>query len=395
MKLSIVSPYPPLITGIGQYGYHISRLLARSNAFSRIVVLTGKSQGEIPATSSVQVEQLWQSNSWDIGLTIPTRLQYLHPDLVWFNLGASIFGRSPMANLSGFLSIIRTQQLNLPTVVTLHEMPELSDLQSLQAPGWFLAKYGARLLTRIATQSDVVCLTIQRYVDWLSSGRRNEKYIHIPMGAYNPPQVLPPSDAVELLFFTTLAPFKGLEVLLEAFQVLQKTIPNLQLTIAGAEHIRFPEYAQKLKATYAELSGVNWLGQVAEEDIRELFQRAQIVVLPYLASTGASSVLAQAASWGRPVVASDLPEIQSLARENSFDITFFQRGNVASLLEGIKTQLEAPEKRRSQVQHNFYAIQRYRPEETCHAYLRAFNLALEMRNSTKRIVLPALPVEPA
>lgn len=395
MKLSIVSPYPPLITGIGQYGYHVSKLLAHSKAFSSVIILTGKSGKEIRVEPSIKVEQLWQPNSWNIVTAIPARLRAIHPDLVWFNLGVSIFGRSPLANLSGFLSVLRTQQLGFPTVVTLHEMPELSDLHSLQAPGGFLAIYGARLLTSIATQSDVVCLTIQRYVDWLSSNHRDKKYIHIPIGAYHPPEMLPESDVLEMLFFTTLAPFKGLEVLLDAFQILQKAIPNLRLTIAGAEHVRFPGYAQKLRDTYAGLKGISWLGQVPEEMVRELYQRAKIVVLPYLASTGASSVMTQAATWGRPVIASDLPEVQQLAQENKFDITFFQSGNSADLVKVIKTQLEMPEKSRTQVQHNFFAIQCYRPEETCHAYLHAFNLALEMRNSAKRIALPAIPVEPA
>ena len=394
MRLAIVSPYPPIITGIGQYGYHISRLLARSNAFSSIVVLTGRAKEELPISPPILVEQVWQPNSWTVGEAIPARLKSIHPDLVWFNLGASIFGRSPLANLSGFFSILRSRQLGFPTVVTLHEMPELSDLQSLQAPGWFLAKYGARLLTEIATQSDVVCLTIQRYVDWLSSRHGNGKHVHIPMGAYNPPEMLPESTTAELLFFTTLAPFKGLEVLLEAFQALKTSYPNLRLTIAGAEHIRFPKYAENLRNMYAGLNDVDWLGQIAEENVRELFQRAKIVVLPYIASTGASSVLAQAASWGRPVVASDLPEVRSLACENNFDITFFHSGNVSSLVEAIKSQLESAEQRRRQIHHNFHAMQRHRPEEICHAYLRAFNLALEMRRSSKRIVLPAIPAEP-
>jgi glycosyltransferase involved in cell wall biosynthesis len=396
MQLSIVSPYPPLITGIGQYGYHVSKLLARSNAFSRIVVLTGKSQKDnIPLEPSIQIEQLWEPNALDLATTIPARLKAVRSDLVWFNLGVSIFGRSPLSNLSGFLSVIRTKKLGFPTVVTLHEMPELSDLHSLQAPGWFLAKYGARLLTGIATQSDVTCLTIQRYVDWLSSRRSDARYLHIPMGAYNPPEMLPETDTLELLFFTTLAPFKGLELLLKAYEILQKTIPQLRLTIAGADHVRFPGYAQRLRDAYAGLTGVNWLWQVAEENVRALFQNAKIVVLPYLASTGASSVLAQAATWGRPVIASDLPEVRSLARENNFDVAFFQSGNVSSLVEVLKTQLETPEQLRTQVRRNFYAIQRYRPEETCHAYLRAFNLALETRHSTKRIALPAMPVEHA
>jgi hypothetical protein len=38
------------------------------------------------------------------------------------------------------------------------------------------------------------------------------------------------------------------------------------------------------------------------------------------------------------------------------------------------------------VEHNFAAIQRIRPENTCRAYLQAFNLALEARRSSKRIV---------
>lgn len=393
MQLSIVSPYPPLITGIGQYGYHISKLLAHSKAFSNITVLTGKSKGDTPDEPWIKVERLWQPNSWNLAMAIPARLKATHPDLVWFNLGVSIFGRSPLANLSGFLSVIRAHQLGFPTVVTLHEMPEFSDLRSLQAPGWFLAKYGARLLTGLATQSDVVCLTIYRYVEWLSSNRNHSKYIHVPMGAYYSPEKLPEAEALELLFFTTLAPFKGLEVLLEAFQVLQKTFPQLRLTIAGAEHVRFPGYAQALRSTYAGLQGINWLWQVDEKNVRKLFQRAKIVVLPYLASTGASSVLAQAATWGRPVIASDLPEIKSLARENNFDITLFKCGDVSSLVAEIKSQLEMPEKRSSQIIHNYYAIQRLRPEETCHAYLRAFNLALELRNSAKRIVLPAVTME--
>jgi glycosyltransferase involved in cell wall biosynthesis len=261
MQLSIVSPYPPLITGIGQYGYHVSKLLARSNAFSRIVVLTGKSQGDPPVDPAIHVQQTWQPNALDLAATIPAHLKAIHSDLVWFNLGVSIFGRSPLANLSGFLSVLRTQQLGFPTVVTLHEMPELSDLQSLQAPGGFLAKYGARLLTSIATHSDVTCLTIQRYVHWLTARRGEAKYMHIPMGAYNHPEVLPESNALELLFFTTLAPFKGLELLLEAFQILQKSIPQLKLTIAGAEHVRFPGYGQRLKEAYGGLQGVNWLWQ--------------------------------------------------------------------------------------------------------------------------------------
>ena len=41
MHLTIVSPFPPAITGIGQYGYHLTRALANSGSFSRLTVLAG------------------------------------------------------------------------------------------------------------------------------------------------------------------------------------------------------------------------------------------------------------------------------------------------------------------------------------------------------------------
>ncbi len=391
MHLAIVSPYPPHVTGIGQYGYHLSRSLAQSGLFTHITILTGA-----PGTSQlhqmpapIQIEYAWQPEQLNTGWEIVAHLRRLKPDLVWFNLGTSIFGRSPLANLSGFLAPVWAHRAGLPTIVTLHELAELADLRALNAPGGPFARYGARLLTSIATQADVVCLTMRRYVDWLAARHPRLQCIHIPIGAYYTPEMLAESGSAELLFYTTLAPFKGLEVLLEAFQSLKINYPDLRLTIAGAEHARFPEYAGRLRQSYNNLAGIRWLGQVHEDNIRALFQRAQIVVLPYNASTGSSSVLYQAATWGRPVVASNLPETQAVARESGLQVALFQRDDAASLAMVLKTYLDSAQERGVQVGHNFAAIQRNRPEETCRAYLQAFNLALESRRSPKRIIIPA------
>ena len=101
-----------------------------------------------------------------------------------------------------------------------------------------LAPLGARLLTYIATQADVVCLTMRHYANWLAA--RGVDCAHIPIGAYHEPELLNEPDSPELLFFTTLAPFKGLELLIEAFTRLRNEVPRLRLTIAGTAHTRFP-----------------------------------------------------------------------------------------------------------------------------------------------------------
>jgi glycosyltransferase involved in cell wall biosynthesis len=395
MHLVIVSPFPPAITGIGQYGYHVTRALAKSGMFARISVLAGSHvNGTGPNhLGSTELEYCWAPGQWKARTAILSRVKRLSPDLVWFNLGASVFGKSPWMNVSGWLTPMLARGLGIPTVVTLHELVELADLHALKAPGGPFAEWGARLLTDISTQADVTCLTMRHYADWLAA--RGVDCAHIPIGAYHEPKRLREADSQELLFFTTLAPFKGLELLLEAFQSLKREYPKLTLTIAGSQHVRFPDYGRDLKARFNHMDGVRWLGQTSEDDVMELFRRAQVVVLPYLASTGSSSVLYQAATWGRAVVASNLGEIRELTAESDLQVEFFESGNVQGLRETIRKLLESKEARHAQIAHNFAAVQRMRPHETCRKYIQAFNRALEKRRSPKRIAIPMTEKNPA
>ena len=384
MHLVIVSPFPPSITGIGQYGYHVTRALANSGLFSRLTVLAGSAHnGQHPNhLRSTEVDYCWQPESLQARPAILSRLKQLKPDLVWFNLGASIFGKSPLSNVSGLITPMSTVRW-LPTVVTMHELVELANLRTLNAPGGALAPLGARLVTRLATQADVVCLTMRHYADWLST--RGVECTHIPIGAYHEPELLKESESCELLFFTTLAPYKGLEILIEAFTRLRSDYRQLHLTIAGADHARFPHYRQELKAHFSGAYGIQWLGQVPEDSVKDLFRRSQIVVLPYAASTGSSSVLYQAATWGRPIVASDLSEIRKMTMENSLRVQFFDSTSADSLYHALRELVSSPSLRQAQAQHNFKSIQNLRPRVTCRRYIKAFNRALEKRQSTKRI----------
>ncbi|MDQ3006989.1 MAG: glycosyltransferase [Chloroflexota bacterium] len=393
MHLTIVSPFPPTITGIGQYGYHVTRALARSRMFSRITVLAGSSNNGIMPNhlGLTEVEYCWGPGLPNARHAILSRLKRLSPDLVWFNLGASIFGKSPWSNLSGLLAPMLAQRMGYPTVVTLHELIELSDLRALDAPGGPFASLGARFLTGIATQADVTCLTMRNYADLLAA--RQVDSVHIPIGAYHEPHLLDETDSQELLFFTTLAPFKGLELLLEAFLILRTEYPCLKLIIAGSEHARFPNYPDELRTNFNGSHGIQWLGQIAEDHVMDLFRRAQIVVLPYTASTGSSSVLYQAATWGRPVVASDLPEIQALIMEGNLLVEIFRSGNVAGLCHALRALLDSPEKRRAQAKHNFNSIQHARPESTCRKYIEVFNYALKKHGSAARIQIPSGKME--
>jgi glycosyltransferase involved in cell wall biosynthesis len=395
MHLVIVSPFPPAITGIGQYGYHVTRALATSGAFSRVTVLAGSQpNGKHPNHLGItEIEYCWAPGQLNTRQAILSRVKRLNPDLVWFNLRMGMFGESPLLSISGLLAPMLTRSMGYPTIVTFHELVELSDLRALNAPGGPFAPLGARLITHMATQADVVCLTMQKHLDWFTEKRPHIDCIHIPHGAFNDPVLLDENDETELLLFNMLAPFKGVELLLEILPSLKKEYPHLQLTIAGEEHPRFPGYTQSIKDRFANLEGIQWLGKIPDEDLIELFQRAKIVVLPYSASTGSSSVLYRAATWGRAMVASDLSELRALTQEGNFQVEFFETGNPDNLREAICSLLASPEKRLAQIQNNFKAIQNARIELTCHRYLHAFNRALEKRKSLKRLPVPRIEIE--
>src|SRR5687767_6584313 len=103
MHLVIVSPFPPTITGVGQYGYHITRALAGTGAFNRITVLAGESDSlEHPNHLGItEIEYCWKPGQLNVQQAILSRIKQLKPDLVWLNLRVSMFGKSSWLNAVG------------------------------------------------------------------------------------------------------------------------------------------------------------------------------------------------------------------------------------------------------------------------------------------------------
>lgn len=107
-----------------------------------------------------------------------------------------------------------------------------------------------------------------------------------------------------VLFLSRLDPKKGLELLLEAYQEVRRTIPEALLVIAGAGE---PEYVSSLRQKARELVGeedVIWTGFVEGEEKAALFAAATVFVLPsYSENFGVAA--AEALAAGIPVLLSD------------------------------------------------------------------------------------------
>jgi glycosyltransferase involved in cell wall biosynthesis len=126
-----------------------------------------------------------------------------------------------------------------------------------------------------------------------------------------PTGVLPREAALELLFFGFVRPYKGLDLLLDA--VAKSGRADLRLTIAG-------EFWQGLDETRARIDRHGIADKVeiipryvSDIETAELFDRADVVMLPYQSATG-SGVIPTANSFGRAVIATDLPGLAAVVR---------------------------------------------------------------------------------
>lgn len=388
MKLCIVTPYPPEISGLGQYGAHVAAGLSRLDEFDEVVVLASsprlgrsRSGAANPSDGKLAVRRTWARDDPAAVGAILAALRRERPHVVWFNLGLTAFGRSRWANFLGLTAPRLSKALGLPTVVTLHEIFEATMLREIGAVNGRLSHWGGRAATRLLLQADTLCLTLRRYVREIASRYGADNLAHVPHGTFDEPAYLPlPNPTRELLFFATFAPYKGLPLILNVFRWLRARDPDLRLTMAGADHLRFPGYVQSLRRSVGEMLGVQWRVDVDEAEVRELFRRASLVALPYQASTGASSVIHRAATWSRPVIVSDLPDSRTVAEEEDLWLEFAPSGDGEAWRERIAALLADRPRREAMALHNLRRMRTMTLTHTCRRYASIFESALRLHD---------------
>jgi len=389
MRLCIVSPLPPEISGVGQYGWNVTHGLAGTGHFRAITVLTGDNpatSGDSPrASGPVSVRRVWSRDDPQVITRLLRAIKAERPDVLWFNLGFTVFGASRVINFFGLSAPMLARRMGFPVVITLHEIFEAAQLNTLGLRNGHITAFGAYTATRMLLQATVVCVTLQRYQAELEARYGARNVHHLPIGAYTAPELLarpleaPPHN---ILIFATFAPYKGLPLLLQAFEQVKQNFPKgeVTLTVAGSDHPRFPGYLAAMRASMNGASGIHWLGTQSESELREAFARASVVVAPYLATTGSSSVIHRAAAFGRPLVVSDLPEMRVLAQEEHLRMDYTPPGEVAALADSLTRLLSDPKRQTEMAQHNLSVMQKMTLDHTCARYIEFFEQAARSRD---------------
>jgi D-inositol-3-phosphate glycosyltransferase len=115
-----------------------------------------------------------------------------------------------------------------------------------------------------------------------------------------------------ILFFGNIAPYKGLEYLVEAFEAVAKGDPDLRLIIAGRP--KGPEnYWRQIQQAIVQSHLLNQIIQkieyIPDPDIEIYFKAADVLVLPYV-HIFQSGVLFLAYSFGLPAIATDVGSLK-------------------------------------------------------------------------------------
>jgi glycosyltransferase involved in cell wall biosynthesis len=106
-------------------------------------------------------------------------------------------------------------------------------------------------------------------------------------------------DRLVVLCFGFLAPYKGLELALDAASLVAD---DVELVIAGGEHPRLVAqgdgYAEDLRGRYGDVA--RFTGYVPDDDVSPWFRAADLALFPYPAPHAASGALALALAHGTP-----------------------------------------------------------------------------------------------
>ena len=371
MQICAVSSFPPTLAGVADYGAHLADGLSKDPRVERVTVLADNARHapRRERRGNVDVRRVWDIDSCRSILQLLRNIQALRPDVVWFNLGLSMFGTRPTAAVGGLLMPLLTRLFGYRTVVTLHELPALTNLGALGVRSR-RQHLGVSHVPRVLLRTDLVVVTLGRYRRHLMERYGARNVWHIAHGAYGEPRWSAEPRQETVLVFGTFGPHKDPGVVAEAVERLRHRRPGLQLIVAGADHPRYPGFMSACRRGH-HLNG-SWIGYVPADRLAALFARATVVVVPPRASTGSSGVIYRAMSHGRAVLASDLPDYRALAQEENLDLAWFESASPDGLAGALQALLDDRTRRRDMVIHNLAAMQRLAPSRTVDAYLAGF-----------------------
>ncbi len=389
MKLAIVTSYPPSKVTLNEYAFHLVKNLRQTKDITEIVLLTDKTDVKKDLQfekdgCKITLKECWSYNSYKNIINVTRAIDQTKPDAVLFNLHFLKFGNKKIPAALGLMLPLICKIKNIPSVVLLHNIVELVDLEST---GFAKSKlkqkvyrFMGSIVTRLILRADIVAVTLKKYADVLEAKYNAKNVKLIPHGTFEiieEPGFNMPFKPFRVLAFGKFGTYKRVEALIEAVEKIRKySNLKIEVIIAGTDNPDTPGYLDSVKQAYSDVEGITFMGYVKEKNISKLFNESSVVVLPYTSLTGSSGVLHQAGSYGKAVVIPELADLKQVVHEEGYRGEFFEPNSVISLALAIQKILEDNVYRVELEKANYKAATNYPMSKIANMYLTAFQSAI-------------------
>jgi glycosyltransferase involved in cell wall biosynthesis len=377
MKICLVTTFPPSTGGLSEYGFHIAQELQRNPSLNLTVLADELPPGH-SELDGFSVERCWSYDRTAGIFRLLQTINRLRPDLVWFNLLFSTFGRSPLAAFSGLMTPLFARLRGSYTHVTLHHLMDTVNLKDAGVRHEWLYRAAGAVATRGLLLSNSVSVLIPSYRKILNDkyGRDNVHLRSHGILSQRPelPEFSRRGNPHRILAFGKWGTYKRLELMIEAFALVANDLPDAKLIIGGGDHPSAAGYIESMKQQCAGDPKIEFCGYVPEDSLSELFQASSVAVMPYSSSTGCSGVAHLACAYGVPIVCADLADFRQMALGEELAIEFFPPGSADGLADCLIQLLQDPAKQQAMASQNFSAALRMTMPNLVQKYLRHFEV---------------------
>ena len=350
MRICVIGAYPPEKYGVGVYTRDLVRSLKEIDPSLEITILSRVYNG--PNTlDGARVLRVIDTSRPLFFLSLLGQILRIRPDIAHVQHEYYAFGGT--SNLNTALFVVLMRLCFVPLVVTMHEVyrtPELSARSRWKALArYLLFKIQTLLICRCST-SMIVHTELSKTV--LERQFSAKQVMVIPHGTRTSVPRLSSDEAKKALHlegrkvvmsFGSLRPGKGLEYAIESMAIVTKRLSEAVLILAGDLAPGYRGYLEQISNLSHGLGvadSVVFTGRyVEEEELPLYFSAADAIILPYLGQfRSGSGVLHLAASYGKPVVASDVGEAAEVLRRCAGGMLVPQADSI-SLADALTTLL--------------------------------------------------------
>lgn len=159
-------------------------------------------------------------------------------------------------------------------------------------------------------------------------------------------KAIPDPKLPRILFFGTIRPYKGFDLLVQACLALWKAGLRFELAVAGKPFMDVAPLLASLRAEMREGNVLFDLGFLREERLDAHLRKADIIVFPYR-HIDSSGAFLSALHYGKAMVASDTGMFRSLPRDADGEpaVALAEVGNVPALADALLPLVESAAKR--------------------------------------------------